>query len=257
MESVFSISGDTATPSKFAGGPWNASLQHGSAPASLIARICERIPTLVPMRVARLTIDLKRPVPLAPLTIRSRVVREGKLIQLSEISLSAGDLEVVHASILKVRVTPLALPPAAAIRPLDVPLPDACDKMELRADSNAFVTGVSMRIARGSPLSHGPSAVWFRADRPIIAGEEISALMRAIIASDFSNGTSAVLEFGTWTFMNADLTLNLARDPVGEWILLDAESWLAPNGSGIAFANLADINGYLGRSVQSLVVQRP
>jgi hypothetical protein len=81
--------------------------------------------------------------------------------------------------------------------------------------------------------------------------------MRAIIASDFSNGTSAVLEFGTWTFMNADLTLNLARDPVGEWILLDAESWLAPNGSGIAFANLADINGYLGRSVQSLVVQRP
>jgi hypothetical protein len=47
--------------------------------------------------------------------------------------------------------------------------------------------------------------------------------MRAVVAADFCNGTSAALDFGAWTFLNADLTVSIAREPVGEWILLDAE----------------------------------
>ena len=62
--------------------------------------------------------------------------------------------------------------------------------------------------------------------------------------------------FSHWTFLNADLTVSMAREPVGEWILLDAESWIGPEGAGLAMARLADVNGYFGRCVQIFVIEK-
>jgi len=56
--------------------------------------------------------------------------------------------------------------------------------------------------------------------------------------------------------INADLTVNFTRQPVGEWILLDAESWIGPDGAGLATARLADSVGYFGRAIQSLVIEK-
>jgi Thioesterase-like superfamily len=256
-DAVFRIDGDMAIPSRHAAGPWNALHQHGSAPSSLIAWACEKIPTPVPMRVTRMTIDLMRPVPIAPLTIRSRIIREGRKIQLCEIQLFAQETEVVRASVLKVRTTDVVLPPEAAFRCCDLPLPDAGrEASEIAGADNPFLASMSMRVVKGGLRLPGPGAIWFRAERPIIEGIGISALMRAAITADFCNGVSSVLDFSAWTFINADLTISLARDPIGEWILLDAESWFAPNGGGMAFGKLADREGYFGRAAQNLVVER-
>ena len=43
-------------------------MQHGSPPAALVVWAAERIATPAPMRVARVTVDLMRPVPVAPLS---------------------------------------------------------------------------------------------------------------------------------------------------------------------------------------------
>src|SRR6185437_1698978 len=75
-DAVFRLDGARAMPTRYAAGPWSPSLQHGSAPAAIIARTAERIPTPSPMRVVRMTIDLMRPVPTAPLTIRWSMERE-------------------------------------------------------------------------------------------------------------------------------------------------------------------------------------
>ena len=56
--------------------------------------------------------------------------------------------------------------------------------------------------------------------------------------------------------LNADLNVNMAREPVGEWILLDAVSWIGPDGAGLAMARLADMKGYFGRCTQSLVIEK-
>ena len=48
------------------------------------------------MRIARVTIDLMRPVPVAPLTLETEVLREGRKIQLCAIRLRAGDVVVVR-----------------------------------------------------------------------------------------------------------------------------------------------------------------
>jgi hypothetical protein len=39
-------------------------------------------------------------------------------------------------------------------------------------------------------------------------------------------------------------------------VLLDAETWAAPHGGGIAFAKLADTKGYFGRAVQNILIEK-
>ena len=80
-------------------------------------------------------------------------------------------------------------------------------------------------------------------------------VMRAVAASDFCNASSA-LDWQKWTFLNADLSVSMAREPVGEWILLDAVTWIGPDGAGLAMARLADTKGYFGRCAQSLVIEK-
>src|SRR3954453_1698414 len=73
--------GDRYLPTMLTHGPWSPRHQFGGAPAALVASIVDRIPSLVPMQVARLTVDLLRPVPIEPITEEWRITREGKRIQ--------------------------------------------------------------------------------------------------------------------------------------------------------------------------------
>jgi hypothetical protein len=231
-------------------------MQHGSAPSALVTWLAEQMPTASPMAVTRMTIDLLRPVPVANLTYEASVLREGRKIQLCGINLLAGGVVVARATVLKVRVEAQPLSSDITEVPLTEPLPDAVGLTEPNILSSPFVSGISIRAVRGGFLSLGPGAIWYRANRTIVEGQPMSQAMRAVIAADFSNGSSAVLNFRDWTFLNADLTVNMARPPVGDWILLDSESWIGPDGSGLAASKLADIRGYFGRAVQSLVIEK-
>jgi hypothetical protein len=252
MTAIYRVDGNSVVTSPDAAGPWDRRMQHGSAPASLVTWVAERIPTPVPMNIARVTIDLMRPVPVAPLTIESKVLREGRKIQLCEIKLLADGVQVVGATVLKIKAQALPLPDD--VKELPVTLPSPVE--DGHAATSPFVRSVSMRAARGRFGRAGAGAIWFRVDHPLIEGEAISQAMRAVVAADFSNGTASTLDFRAWTYINADLTVNFSRQPVGEWILLDGESWIGPDGAGLAMSRLADRQGYFGRAVQSLVIEK-
>lgn len=256
MDFIYRVDGNHVITAPHAAGPWNATMQHGSAPSALVTWLAERIPTASPMQVVRVTIDLLRPVPVAPLSFETEVLREGRKIQLCGVRLLADGVVVVRATVLKVRVEAQALPAEIVDPPLDLPLPDQGGLLEPKHASSPFVAGMTVRAVRGGFLKLGPGAIWYRLNRPIVEGAPISQVMRAVVAADFSNGTSSVLNFDHWTFLNADLSVSLSRAPVGDWILLDAESWIGPNGAGIAASRLADINGYFGRAVQNLVIEQ-
>ncbi len=256
MQAIYRVDGNRVVTSPDAAGPWDSSMQHGSAPAALVTWAAEAIPTREPMQIARVTIDLMRPVPLTPLTLESEVLREGRKIQLCAVRLVAGGTVVVGATILKIRAQQITLPAGIADPPLELPGPEQSRHEPADFSSSPFVRGISLRAARGRFGAPGPAAIWYRADRPLVEGFSISQAMRAVVAADFSNGTSAALDFRQWTFINADLTVSLARQPVGEWILLDGESLVGPDGAGLATARLADQSGYFGRAVQSLVIEK-
>ena len=257
VEAVYSVAGSLVATSPHAAGPWDVSMQHGSAPAALIAWVAETIPTTQPMQVARLTLDLIRPVPVAPLTISSRVVRAGRKIQVCEIVLSADGVEVVRASALRVAECAGLHPGGLGVGAPGLAGPDdSPEPPNLGGMASSFLEGVSMRAVHGRFDRSGPGAVWYRADRPIIEGVATSPLMRAALTADFCNGTGSMLDVEHWVFPNGDLTLNLIRQPVGDWILLEADNWIGPSGIGLAAGRLSDIHGDFGRVTQTLVVTR-
>ena len=256
MEPIFRVDGDRVVTSPDAAGPWDPRMQHGSAPAALVVWAAEAIPTPVPMRIARVTIDLMRPVPVAPLTVSSEILRDGRKIQLCGVRLLADGVLVVSATVLKIKQQAAELPPDVAALPVDLPGPDESIVEPGNLANSPFVKNISMRAARGRFGVLGPGAIWFRVNQPLIAGVAVSQAMRAVVASDFSNGVSPALDFSRWTFINADLTVSLAREPVGDWVLLDSESWIGPDGAGLAMSRLADQRGYFGRTVQNLVIER-
>jgi acyl-coenzyme A thioesterase PaaI-like protein len=258
MEAVFRVDNNEVETRAHAGGPWHPGMQHGGAPSALAVWAAERIPTPEPMHVARLTVDLMRPVPVAPLTIAAEVVREGRKIQLCAVRLAADGVEVARASVLRIRARDVVLPDAVAGTsdgtPLDVAGPET-GRADEAGNSSKFIQGLSLRAVRGGFLQPGPGAIWFRADRPIVEGATTSPAMRAAVAADCSNGVSSVLDITKWTFLNADLTVSFARPAVGDWILLNSQTTLGRDGAGLAISRLADIHGYFGCATQSLVVE--
>jgi hypothetical protein len=257
MSSLYSVDQDTAIPSEYTAGPWDDRLQHGGAPTALIAWAAERLTPREPMQVMRITVDLLRPVPIAPLQIRAEVVREGRKIQLCAVTLLHENVVVVRASVLKIRRAQFDLPPTATEEKIELPGPEHGRVAEPAPGTrpNAFIRGLTLSVVKGAFREPGPAAIWFRAERPLLASEPLTPLQRTAMVADFCNGVSTVLDWNTWTFINGDLTISLARLPVGDWILLDAQTWLGDHGAGIAFAKLGDTRGYFGRAIQSLVIE--
>src|ERR1700737_2324476 len=256
MDAIYRVDGNRVVTSPDAAGPWDISMQHGSAPAALVVWAAEAIPTPQPMQIARVTIDLMRPVPVAPLTLQTEILREGRKIQLCAVRLLAEDVVVVGATVLKIKTQALTLPPEVADVAIELPGPDQSQPEPASFSSSPFVTGISLRAARGRFGVPGPGAIWYRVDRPLGEASPVSRATRAMVAADFCNGTSAVLDFREWTFINADLTVSFARQPVGAWILLDAESWIGPDGAGLATARLAGERGYFGPALPRLLIER-
>jgi acyl-CoA thioesterase len=114
---------------------------------------------------------------------------------------------------------------------------------------------VETRMAQGRMFA-GPSAVWFRMNHPLVMGQTPSPYQRVAVAADSGNGISAILDLTTHVFVNSDLTINLLRKPVGEWVCLDARTHLSSHGGGLAESALYDEQGLIGRATQSLFVRR-
>jgi len=110
------------------------------------------------------------------------------------------------------------------------------------------------RFARGT-IGQSPVAAWMRMKLPLLPGEKPSPFVRTVIAADSGNGVAQVVDYKNFTFINADLTIHLHRQPRGEWIGLDAHTILHEGGSGLSDSVLHDEHGPVGRAFQTLVVQ--
>lgn len=250
MQPYFKLENSVATATADAAGPWDPTMLHGGAPTALIVRLLEDVPSKVPMQLTRLTVDLKRPVPVGELDIDLQVTREGRNIQTFDISLTANGKEVTRASALKIRSAEFELPSEAELPTHSFSVPEA---VETGLRPTGFNSTVDMRDG-GVALDTGLHRVWFRIERPFFEDRETTPLMRAAATGDYCNGIGSALDFESWTFLNADLTVHFTRPPIGEWMMLAAKSWIGPDGRALAFGELADLQGYFGRAIQSLVI---
>lgn len=255
-ESIFEPAGpDVFVATEAALGPWSNQALHGGPPTMLMAREIERYPSEQEMFVTRLTVELLRPVGRSPLAVRSRMVRPGRKVQLVEASLWNGEQEVARATALRIRRAPVDVP--QSVEPPPHGLADALTEWPggYRSGPAYHVLGIEIRPSPAARSANAPGWAWFRLKLPLVPGEEPSGLLRICAAADFPNGISYVVDPLKTTFVNPDLTVYVHRLPVGEWVMVDAKTWLERHGTGMAEGALYDTVGRVGRSIQSLFVE--
>jgi Thioesterase-like superfamily len=236
-------------------GPWSAQSQHGGPPSALAARAFELHEPDPGQRLARVTVDILRPVPVGKITVRTRTVRPGRRVTLLEAVLEADGQEVIQARGWRIAVAggqAAATPPG----PVPPPIPPPRPLPEFPgAHTAGYMQAVDWRYVAGGGFDvPGPARVWARPRIPLVPGEELSPMSRALLIADSGNGVSSTLDVARFLFINVDLTVVAPRDPVGEWVLLDAVTTIGEQGTGLAESVLSDQSGPCARGMQTLLV---
>jgi hypothetical protein len=252
-----------ATPATI--GPWSADAQHGGPPSALAARAIERHEPDPRQRLARVGVDILRPVPIGKISIKTRTVRPGRRVTLVEAVLEADGQDVMHArgwrierpdgQVPEVREggLPASLPPAS-----NGSAPDIFTRQR-----HGYLTMIEWRFKPDDydNARQGPEArqarvrsAWTRPRIPLLAGEETSPMCRTLLVADSGSGVSAALPVAEFTFVNVDLTVIAQRDPMGDWLLLEASTVIGADGTGLASTRLSDQQGSFGRGLQTLIV---
>ncbi len=260
---LFEREGNRFHPTEACRGPWDPNAMHGGPPSALMARLAlEHDPGDTEWFVSRLTSELLRPVPLETLMARVETRRPGRRLQLIDVSLFTLDgTEVCAGRMLRMAVGDNGLDESALPQsgPPNAVAPEDCATYDLTArhDPGVVMFGgmVDVRPVEGNFFeTPGPGQSWFRLRVPTFVGEEIHPLDRACTTADFPNAVSSVLSAEEHLFINPDVTVHLHRLPVGDWVLLSAESHVRRAGFGTAAGILSDRDGQIGTSVQSLLV---
>jgi hypothetical protein len=254
-EALYVPHGERFVPTGWTRGPWSADAQHAGPPAALLGRAFEALEPAEGFRVARLTVEILRPIPMAPLRVAAEAVLTRRRVQFATATLHDDDGEVARAGAWRIRASEQQLPDVG-LGPVEVPLP------EESADGTwwqprwrpSYFDAMEWRLAAGAVLEPGPAAVWMRMRVPLVAGEEPSPLTRVLVVADSANGISWELGFDGFLFVNTELTVHLVRLPAGEWVCLDARTRIDPEGVGLAQSVLWDERGRLGAGAQSLLV---
>jgi len=254
LTAFYERDGHTFVPSELTRGPWDPGAQHAGPPSALLARAVEADEMLV----GRITIEVLRPVPLAPLAVTSAVVKPGRNVELAEAVMTEAGAEsrpVARALAWRLRIDPGVAALDAGPPP---PGPDAGHERPFFATGQdvGYHTAMDYRFLEGAFTEPGPARVWLRMRHPLVAGEATSPLARVLVAADSGNGVSAVLDYRRHMFINTELTVHLIRVPAGQWVHLDAVTYVGPHGVGLSESVLHDETGRLGRAAQTLLVRR-
>ncbi|MDO8419439.1 MAG: thioesterase family protein [Rubrivivax sp.] len=245
--------------SRLTRGPWHPDHQHAGPPSALVCRAIEQAAAPQGLtHLGRLTGNLLRPVPIGICHVEVTPDYIGRNAGHYSARLVADGKEVARFTALMQREDDLPVPAGTAGHPLPRAPKSVADSPVCRMPFPGLDAGygnlVENRLAEGR-FFEGPCAAWFRLRHPLVDGEAPSPYQRVAVAADSGNGVSAALDFRRYSFVNCDLTINLLRRPVGEWICLHAHSAYGGNGCGVAESALFDEIGFIGRATQTLAVR--
>jgi hypothetical protein len=257
FDAFYEPAGDLFAATELTRGPWDPGAQHAGPPAALLGREIERLPEAERFHVGRLTFEILRSVPIAPLRVSAGVIRPGRRVQLVEAKLSdeAGET-LMRAHAWRIRSAAVELPAESMAMAKPPPGPEQGREVEFfpTGQEHGYHSAMECRFLAGAFVEPGPATVWLRMRQPLVAGEEPSPLQRVLVAADVGNGISGSLDYRRFLFINVDLTVQLERLPAGEWVCVDAVTLLQPHGVGTAESVLSDESGRIGRALQTLLI---
>ena len=252
---------------ELARGPWSPTSLHGGPVAALIAHAVEEVSDDgVDWFVARLTVDIERPVPLQPLAVDTIVSRPGRKVSIVEATLTLAETGKVlaRARALRIRQADITMPyedpdvgpslqrepsPPGPEHGVHEDITDTIDYVAFHSDA------VEHRYLTLPNRQGGEVFDWIRMTVPVLPDRPLTPLQRVVGVADFANGISHVLPFETHLFINADLTIHMFQPAKGEWVGMASRSHHGSRGVGMSDTALFDIEGRIGRSEQSLLLE--
>lgn len=244
-------------------GGWDRNGQNGAVVLSLLGHCLEDVPSLTPMLLTRLTVDLVRQVPIGRhLDVVPTIVREGKKLQVVQLEVVVDDVLHVRATALRLRLADVSDTPGLPSSTVDddpasklLP-PERCERMVGRGAEAPprFLEAIEMRRA---PMAEGPGfGLWVRFDLPVVAGEPIRATSRLTLGIDFANLIDVDFDMDAATMINPDVSAHVLRPPTGEWVGVTGQTRFDhTQGRGISQVSLSDAAGLFGFASASQLVQ--
>lgn len=258
--------------------PWDKSAQHGGPPSALMARTMNDLNVADGgghLRIARIAVEFLGTIPRGEVEVEARIVRPGGRIKMLEAEMHAGGRSVAMARAWAIvartdDAVGTALAAAAATGrgaeddgdrtagPSTDPMPVPDPQPQLYFGGSLVDWGygeaIDWRWTRGGYVHPGPGTVWTRVLNPFVDDQPPTPLERALIVADSANGISGVLPYDEWMFVPPGMVTTLHRHPVGEWVVLSAESTVADDGIGSTVGTLSDVHGTVGSVTQPLYV---
>ena len=228
----FTLTDDGFVPGESAKSWWVPGMIHGRLLGGLMARELETAYNDPEFQFSRFTVDMFRNAPFEPVQVSSVAVREGRRIRVTEATVTTGVGVVARASAVQLRRG--EQPPSPV--PTRTPAWDAPDPATMRRSVSEFGDDPSRR------------RMWIREKSPLVDGETLSPFVRAALAADMASPL-AHRSHDELEFINADYTLVLSRDPVGEHIGLESGGHASDDGVAVGHCTMHDAEGPLGFSM--------
>ena len=242
-EGFFRADGDVLVPAAFATSPWGQVL-HGRLIGGLTARAAEQARAEVPeLACSRLTVDMFRSVPLAPVRVTTRPVRAGRRIVVVDVTIEQDGVPVGQGRAVLLR---RSQQPEGTFRPApvwDAPPPGLLGPP--RPPSTRHWTAPWQSWSVGNVPGAVNDGLWIRDVHPLVTGEELTPVMRVAMAADLASPVSNFSTRGL-SFINADYTVYLGRDPQGEHVGIQPCGHISEAGVAAGQCVLHDLRGAVG-----------
>jgi len=118
---------------------------------------------------------------------------------------------------------------------------------------DGYLASIELGFTAGSFAEPGPAMAWGRQRIPLLDGEHPTPWQRVLLLADSASGISLALDPSQYPAINCDLSVTVHRDPVGEWIGLDAQTTISSGQGATTTATLLDRSGPIGTATQALL----
>ena len=276
--SFFQIDPDNGSmyhPTLHSQGPWAENMLHGRVISGLIAYEAElnlqNEVNMLEWQIARITVDMFRVAPMAPLMVEVQFIRSGRRIKVLDVEIlterpESGKVLIAKGLVvaLKKSMSPLAKVWTPSRWPVEYPektdsqhASDVDDNMSSRPHiwETINVTDGDVgdnRISR----KYGVRRAWIRETIDLVQGIVPSPLVRVAQVADIANPVANSSEEALH-YINVDITLYLNRNPISEWVGVETLQHGSTDGISIGAISLYDIDGLVGTSAVSGLAQAP
>lgn len=252
---VFRREGDVWSAQPQAQGPFGG--MHGGAVAALCVGEMEAMAAVRGLGApVSATLYLLRPLPLNGISSRITPLREGGRVAVVESELWAdGKLQAKASACFQKPLDISGLPGAP-----DAPVfePESFAKWERPAffkSTNTNQGFLDLCDIRDATHEDGTRAKWIRLKQDFHESPTpFSAAMAVADVSTLFTVTDAGERPNASGWPNADLSLHLARAPIGPWIGIAQRGTWHGDGRGMTESEIFDAYGRIGRSCQSVVL---